>query len=137
MKDEIRKVIEKHLPAEVGTALKDQLQELETLKSEKKEDRKTIQDQSSRIAKLEADNSKFRSMDKWNLDLKAKETELNTKERELELASLRKDLECERRINNDINGFIHNIFRNIQVRKHITGMTGPHSISHNETIDKE
>ena len=137
MKDEIRKIIEKHLPAEVGTALKGQLEELETLKAEKVQDEQISRILNKRVEKLESDNTKFKSLEKWESELKIKDNELSVLEHGMELEGLKKDLECQKEITKQIISFNYNIFRNIQIRKHITGMTGPHSVSHDETIDEE
>jgi cell shape-determining protein MreC len=137
MKNDILKVIQENMPAQVGDVLKEQLQDLELFRGRMGDAVKEIEKYEKKVAKLEELKLEDKELKERKTGLDTREVGLDKKEREQELAMLKKELELEKVNKTEIVGLATSLFRNIDIRKHIFGTNGPHDVSQNEDTRKE
>lgn len=119
MQEELKAVIEKNLPAQVGETLKQRLAQAET-------DAKLVQTQLTRIASLEdtvkrLENTvnEYRKNDERNAALDAREQKVQEAERNLKIASLEYQLQTERDKSQFTRDVALGLVRNTTYRRHI------------------
>lgn len=116
---DIQDTIEKHLPAQIGEVLKKRLDEIPRLEDEVKtltEDLKTVSAISNERKRT---NQELSEQLKTHQELDIRLTELEKRERNLELELCRKDVSCAQEKANQLFGLVNSIFKNPTYKENI------------------
>lgn len=117
MTKEIMELVAKSLPAMQVDALRGELKKA----SEHEELYKKVDTLSKQIKALEEENRKLKALELSYDELNKRTTQQNLnlekRERDLESAILKKELECVKQSKNDIFTLVSSVFRNTETRK--------------------
>jgi len=119
MENEIKEIIEKNLPAQVGTVLKERLEIAEADARRAKDLERIIQDKDKAIYDLESTISEYRKYDAQWGQLNQREKEITEKERNQKVFEAElKAIEADKRAN-ELQGIVQTVFRSPVYRKSI------------------
>jgi len=119
MTEEIKAVIEKNLPAQVGSTLKDVLAQGEKDARELKDLRESYGFAQKRISELEQKLSDYRVLDERNAALDHREAEVDQKIRDQKVFEAELKATAAEARANEMAGFVGMVFRSPVFRRHI------------------
>ncbi len=119
MEKEINDIIKKNLPAEVGSILKQRLEQAETDAETVESQKRQLKENSARFSDLNEQILAYQKLDERNSKLEERERAVENKERSLEIETLKYQLASEK----DKTDFSHKValglVRNVEYRKNI------------------
>jgi len=124
MKIEIQKIIEKSLPAEVGTILKERLEKAENDVVLLEEANKTIENLQKQKVKFEKRIADYQAFDTRNTELGAREEVVSELERNLKVSKLETQLEEANKRADIVKDFTSGLVRNTSFRKEVFSNEG-------------
>lgn len=119
MEKEIKEIIEKNMPAQVGDVLKQRLQQAETDAINLKIAKKTNEEDLGKIRELVKQLDDYGRLDHRNKLLEAREKIVNEAERNLKIATLEFQLEAEKDKTKFSKEVAIGLVRNIEYRKNV------------------
>lgn len=134
MTDEIRAIIEKNLPAQVGEVLKTRLEQAEKDVIKIKQQEETLQSKNAAITQFEKLVADYKTKDEQNAKLEARELAVTEAERNLKIATLEYQLVSEKEKTDFTKNVALGLVRNTEFRKTIFdsenqgGYMGPNGV---------
>lgn len=96
MEAEIKAIIQKNLPAEVGTILKERLEQAEEDAANLEQTREQLKNRDRHVANLESVIEDYKKFDQRNATLEEREKAVSQSERDLKVATLEYQLAAEK-----------------------------------------
>jgi hypothetical protein len=111
MLEEIKDIIAKNLPAQVGEALQKELAKIPELEKKLEVCEAARKAGIARISELDADLAALRAKEKWDTDLTYREQEVDKRERNLELALMKVRVEEAEKRTTEFHGLVQTVFK--------------------------
>lgn len=119
MEIEIKTIIEKHLPSQVGDVLKKTLEQAEKDAIKVNQQEQSLINKNHTITELEKEIAKYQKFDERNATLEAREKTVSDGERNLKISTLEFQIQCEREKAEFSKQVALGLVRNTEYRKNI------------------